>query len=145
LVQQVLGYTAQQAGLALTMGGIVTLLTMPLAGVLSGYLQPRTLMGLAFAVEAVAMWNMTHFDTTVTFGDIALARMWQSAPIPFLFVPLISAAYVGLPGQKTNRASAMIAVGRNIGGSIESRSCRRYWPGVSNSIRPASSPACSRS
>ncbi|HZT01941.1 MAG TPA: DHA2 family efflux MFS transporter permease subunit [Steroidobacteraceae bacterium] len=118
LVQQVLGYTAQQAGLALTMGGIVTLLTMPLAGVLSGYLQPRTLMGLAFAVEAVAMWNMTHFDTTVTFGDIALARMWQSAPIPFLFVPLISAAYVGLPGQKTNRASAMIAVGRNIGGSI---------------------------
>ena len=118
LVQQVLGYTAQQAGLALTMGGIVTLLTMPLAGILSGYVQPRTLMGLAFAVEAVAMWNMTHFDTTVTFGDIALARMWQSAPIPFLFVPLISAAYVGLPGQKTNRASAMIAVGRNIGGSI---------------------------
>ncbi|HXS19953.1 MAG TPA: DHA2 family efflux MFS transporter permease subunit [Steroidobacteraceae bacterium] len=118
LVQQVLGYTAEQAGLALTMGGIITLLTMPLAGILSGYVQPRVLMGLAFAVEAVAMWNMTHFDTTVTFGDIALARMWQSAPIPFLFVPLISAAYVGLPGQKTNRASAMIAVGRNIGGSI---------------------------
>jgi DHA2 family multidrug resistance protein len=118
LVQQVLGYTAEQAGLALTLGGIVTLLTMPLAGILSSYVQPRTLMGLAFAVEAMAMWNMTHLDTTVTFGDIALARMWQAAPIPFLFVPLISAAYVGLPGEKTNRASAMISVGRNIGGSI---------------------------
>ena len=118
LVQQVLGYTAEQAGLALTLGGIITLLTMPLAGILSSYVQPRILMGMAFAVEAVAMWNMTHLDTTVAFGDIALARMWQAAPIPFLFVPLISAAYVGLPGQKTNRASAMIAVGRNIGGSI---------------------------
>ena len=44
--------------------------------------------------------------------------MWQGAPIPFLFVPLISAAYVGLPGEKTNRASAMISVGHNTGGSV---------------------------
>jgi MFS transporter, DHA2 family, multidrug resistance protein len=118
LVQQVLGYTAEQAGLALTLGGIITLLSMPLAGILSSHVQPRVMMGIAFAVEAVAMWNMTHFDTTVTFAGVAIARMWQGAPIPFLFVPLISAAYVGLPGNKTNRASAMISVGRNIGGSI---------------------------
>ena len=118
MVQQVLGYTAEQAGLALTLGGMITLVTMPLAGILSSYVQPRVMMGVAFAVEAIAMWNMTHFDTTVTFGDIAIARMWQGAPIPFLFVPLISAAYVGLPGEKTNRASAMISVGRNIGGSV---------------------------
>ena len=118
MVQQVLGYTAEQAGLALTLGGIITLFTMPLAGILSSHVQPRVMMGIAFAVEAIAMWNMTHFATTVTFGDIAIARMWQGAPIPFLFVPLISAAYVGLPGDKTNRASAMISVGRNIGGSV---------------------------
>ena len=118
LVQEVLGYTAEQAGLALTLGGIVTLFTMPLAGILSGYVQPRILMGCAFAVEALAMWHMSHFATTVTFSQIALARMWQGAPIPFLFVPLISAAYVGVPGAKTNRASAMISVGRNLGGSI---------------------------
>jgi len=118
MVQQVLGYTAEQAGLALTLGGIITLFTMPLAGILSSHVQPRVMMGVAFAVEAIAMWNMTHFATTVTFGDIAIARMWQGAPIPFLFVPLISAAYVGLPGEKTNRASAMISVGRNIGGSV---------------------------
>jgi MFS transporter, DHA2 family, multidrug resistance protein len=118
LMQQVLGYTAEQAGLALTLGGIITLFTMPLAGILSGYVQPRVLMGAAFVVEALATWHMTHFATTVTFADIALARMWQGAPIPFLFVPLISAAYVGLPGSKTNRASATISVGRNLGGSI---------------------------
>jgi DHA2 family multidrug resistance protein len=118
MMQQVLGYTAEQAGLALTLGGIVTLFTMPLAGILSGYVQPRVLMGCAFVVEALATWHMSSFATTVTFGQIALARMWQGAPIPFLFVPLISAAYVGLPGAKTNRASAMISVGRNLGGSI---------------------------
>jgi DHA2 family multidrug resistance protein len=118
LMQEVLGYTAEQAGLALTLGGIITLFSMPLAGILSSHVQPRVMMGVAFAVEAVAMWNMTHLDTTVTFSGIAIARMWQGAPIPFLFVPLISAAYVGLPGEKTNRASALISVGRNIGGSV---------------------------
>jgi DHA2 family multidrug resistance protein len=118
LLQQVLDYTAQEAGLALTLGGIITLVSMPLAGILSGYVQPRILMGAAFAVEALAMWNMTHFTTTMTFANVAFARMWQGAPIPFLFVPLIGAAYVGLPGNKTNRASAMISVGRNLGGSI---------------------------
>ena len=118
MMQQVLNYTAEQAGLALTLGGIVTLVTMPLAGILSGFVQPRILVGCAFVVEALAMWHMTHFATTVTFEQIALARMWQGAPIPFLFVPLFSAAYVGLPGAKTNNASAMISVGRNLGGSI---------------------------
>jgi DHA2 family multidrug resistance protein len=118
LLQQVLDYTAQQAGLALTLGGIITLVSMPVAGILSSYVQPRILMSAAFVVEALAMWNMTHFATTMTFANVAFARMWQGAPIPFLFVPLISAAYVGLPGNKTNRASAMISVGRNLGGSI---------------------------
>lgn len=118
LVQEVLGYTAEQAGLALTLGGIVTVFSMPLAGILSSHVQPRVMMGVGFVVEAAAMWHMSHLDTTVTFGGIALARTWQGAPIPFLFVPLISAAYVGLPGEKTNRASAMISVGRNLGGSV---------------------------
>ncbi|MGH8301970.1 MAG: hypothetical protein ACRET5_10945, partial [Steroidobacteraceae bacterium] len=98
--------------------GIITLVSMPLAGILSSYVQPRVLMSVAFAVEALAMWNMSHFATTMTFANVAFARMWQGAPIPFLFVPLIGAAYVGLPGDKTNRASAMISVGRNLGGSI---------------------------
>jgi len=118
LLQQVMNYTAEEAGLALTLGGIATLVSMPIAGILSGYVQPRILMGAAFVVEALAMWNMAHFATTMTFANVAFARMWQGAPIPFLFVPLISAAYVGLPGNKTNRASAMISVGRNLGGSI---------------------------
>jgi DHA2 family multidrug resistance protein len=118
LLQEVLGYTAQQAGLALTLGGIITLFSMPAAGYLSDKMQPRYLMGAALLLEAGALWHMSGFSITVTFGQVALARMWQAAGIPFLFVPLMSAAYVGLPPAKNNRASAMINVGRNLGGSI---------------------------
>ena len=118
LTQQVLGYTATQAGLALTLGGMVTLVSMPLAGILTGRVQPRILMGAAFAVVSVSLWSMAHFATTVTFGEVAFARAWQSGGLPFLFVPLMSAAYVGLPADDTGSASAMINVGRNLGGSI---------------------------
>ena len=41
LLQEVLGYTATNAGLALTAGGIATLLVMPLAGFLSSRVDPR--------------------------------------------------------------------------------------------------------
>ena len=116
--QQVLGYTATQAGLALTLGGMITMVTMPLAGVLTGRFQPRVLMLAAFGVIAVSLWMMSNFTLSVTFDHIAYARAWQSGGIPFLFVPLISAAYVGVPPDRTGNAAAMIGVGRNLGGSI---------------------------
>ncbi|MDA8351220.1 MAG: DHA2 family efflux MFS transporter permease subunit [Pseudomonadota bacterium] len=116
--QQVLGYTATQAGLALTLGGMITLVTMPLAGMLTGRFRPRTLMAAAFGVIAISLYMMSHFTLSVTFAQIAYARAWQSGGIPFLFVPLISAAYVGVPPDRTGNAAAMIGVGRNLGGSI---------------------------
>ena len=116
--QQILGYTAMQAGLALTLGGMITMVTMPLAGILTGKFQPRVLMLVAFAVIGVSLWVMSHFAVTVTFDQIALARAWQSGGIPLLFVPLMSAAYIGVPPDRTGNAAAIIAVGRNLGGSI---------------------------
>ncbi len=118
MVQQVLGYTAMQAGMALTLGGMITMVTMPLAGILTGRMRPRNMMWMAFAVICVSLWMMAHFAVTVTFYQVAYARAWQSAGIPFLFVPLMAAAFVGLPPDRTGNAAAMIAVGRNVGGSI---------------------------
>ena len=118
MVQEVLGYTAMQAGLALTLGGMITLVTMPLAGMLTGHVRPRNLMAIALAVISFSLWTMSHFAVTVTFGEVAFARAWQSAGIPFLFVPLITAAYVGVPPDRTGNAAAMIGVGRNVGGSV---------------------------
>ncbi len=38
--------------------------------------------------------------------------------MPFLFVPITTISYSGLPPEKTNQASALINVARNLGGSI---------------------------
>ncbi|MGC8522080.1 MAG: DHA2 family efflux MFS transporter permease subunit [Steroidobacteraceae bacterium] len=118
LVQQVYDYTATDAGLVLTFGGMITVVTMPLAGVLTGRVQPRILMGIALPVIAISLWMMSHFTVDETFAQIAIARAWQSGAIPFLFVPLMSAAYIGVPAQRTGNATALINVARNLGGSV---------------------------
>jgi DHA2 family multidrug resistance protein len=38
--------------------------------------------------------------------------------MPFLFIPINSVAYDGLPQRKTSDASALVNVARNLGGSI---------------------------
>ncbi len=118
LLQQVLGYTATDAGLALTLGGVATIVAMPIVGILSGKVDARLLVGGAFLVEGFALLNMTHLDVEMSFGAAATARMFQAVGIPFLFVPITNIAYVGLKPSESNQASALMNVARNLGGTL---------------------------
>jgi len=118
LLQEVLGYTATNAGLAMTLGGCVTLFLMPVSGLVARKVDLRLVIAGALAVEAVGFWNMTHLSTGIDFAHAALARTLQLIPLPFLFVPIQSAAYVGLKPQDSNQASALMNVCRNLGGSF---------------------------
>jgi DHA2 family multidrug resistance protein len=117
-LQEVMGYTATNAGLALTAGGLATLVAMPVSGLLTGRVDPRILVGAAFVIEALALWNMTGFNTDISFNVAATARMYQAIGLPFLFVPITNVAYVGLKADESTQASALMNVARNLGGSI---------------------------
>jgi DHA2 family multidrug resistance protein len=118
LLQQVLGYTATDAGLALTAGGLATIIVMPLSGILSSRVDPRLLVGFSFTIQGLAMLNMSHLDTQMSFAAAATARMYQAIGLPFLFVPITTIAYVGLKPNESNQASALMNVARNLGGTI---------------------------
>jgi DHA2 family multidrug resistance protein len=118
LLQEVLGYTATNAGMALTAGGLATLLVMPLAGFLSTRVDPRLLIGFALAMQGVALWNMSTLNSQMSFEDAAVARMIQSVALPFLFVTITNIAYVGVRPSQNNQASALMNVSRNLGGTF---------------------------
>ncbi len=118
LLQQVLGYTATSAGEALTLGGIATILVMPVAGLLSGRVDARILIGIALTIQGIALWNMSTLSTEMTFTNAAVARMIQSVGLPFMFVPITAVAYVGLKPHENNQASALMNVSRNLGGTL---------------------------
>ena len=117
-LQQVLGYSATDAGMALSLGGLATIVMMPISGVLSSRVDARLMVGAAFAIQGLALWNMSHLNTDISFTDAALARMWQAIGLPFLFIPITNVAYVGLRPEENNQASAMMNVVRNVGGTI---------------------------
>jgi DHA2 family multidrug resistance protein len=118
LLQEVMGYTATAAGEALTLGGIATIVMMPLAGILTGKVDARYLIAFALILQGIALWNMSTLNSLMSFNDAAMARMIQSLGLPFMFVPISAVAYVGLKPNENNQASALMNVSRNLGGTL---------------------------
>jgi DHA2 family multidrug resistance protein len=118
LLQEVLGYTATDAGLAMTTGGVASLLIMPLVGVLTDKVDARFLLGGALVWQGFALWNLSFLNGEISFQVATIARFYQAITLPFLFVPLTAAAYVGLRQDQTSQASALLNVARNLGGTF---------------------------
>jgi DHA2 family multidrug resistance protein len=116
--QSLLGYTAMRAGLVISPGGFAVMACMPLAGFLVNRVQPKWMICFGMTCVGLAMMYMLNFNTQVSFKTLALARVYQASGLAFLFVPINTIAYSGLPPSKTNHASALINLSRNLGGSI---------------------------
>ena len=118
-LQQLLGYTATNAGKALTGGGLALLVVAPIAGILSDKFPARNIVATAFVFFAIAYWYVsTHLTLDISFGYNAFLRVIQVVPIPFCFIAITNAAYVGLPKEASNQVAGLINFARNIGGSI---------------------------
>jgi DHA2 family multidrug resistance protein len=118
LVQAELGYTAFLAGLVLSPGGLVTMVMMPITGQLIGLVQPKYLIAAGSAIAALSMWHLTGITGDITYGYAAMSRIYLAIGLPLLFLPITTASYDGVPPEKTNQASALINVARNLGGSM---------------------------
>ena len=118
LVQTTYQYTATLSGLVMMPGGLAMLVMMPVVGKLSSYVAPKYLICFGLTVVALAMWHSTSLAPNADFNFFSWARVYQTIGLPFLFIPITSASYVGLPPGKTSEASSLINVARNLGGSI---------------------------
>jgi DHA2 family multidrug resistance protein len=117
-MQTLLGYTAERAGLALMPGGFTIMIAMPIVGFLLARYSPRYLMMFGLSMLTFSLFNMTHFDLGVDFRTVTMARAFQALGLAFLFVPINTTAYSGLPRDKNNAASGLMNLARNIGGSV---------------------------
>jgi len=118
LLQTTFPYTAMLSGLAMMPGGLAMLVMMPIAGQITGRFQPKYLITLGLIGIALSMWYSTSLTPDASFNYFAWVRVYQTIGLPFLFIPINTVAYDGLPPEKTNQGSALINVARNLGGSI---------------------------
>ena len=54
----------------------------------------------------------------MSFAEASWLRVVQMLPLPFCFISITNAAYVGMPQKESNQVSGLINFVRNIGGSI---------------------------
>jgi DHA2 family multidrug resistance protein len=117
-LQSDLGYTAQLAGLALSPGGIALGLMLPVAAILAKKVDPRLIIALGFALTSFGLFQMTNLYIGVGFGTLVCYRIVQSIGMPFIFIPVNTLNYVGVPRQKFNQVSGISSFMRNMGGAI---------------------------
>jgi len=118
-LQLLLGYNATTAGLALTAGGIALVVVMPLAGIATSKISARTLAVCGFILFAISFrYAAAVTNLQMSFAEASWLRVVQMLPIPFCFISITNAAYIGLPKEQSNQVAGLINFARNIGGSI---------------------------
>ncbi len=117
-LQLVMGYSATDAGLAISPGGLLIMLMLPFVGIMLGKIEARWMIGVGLAITSLALLHMTTFSTNVDYRYVAIARCYQAAGLAFLFVPINTAAYAFVPRNKNNAASGLVNLARNVGGSV---------------------------
>src|SRR5580700_8700399 len=117
-LQEMLGYTAELAGKALSPGGAVIMLMMPVVGILVSKLDTRILVTFGCTVSAIALFWMAGWDLQLDYSHAVRARMLQSFGLAFLFIPINVAAFAYVPKEKTNMGTGIINLARNIGASV---------------------------
>jgi MFS transporter, DHA2 family, multidrug resistance protein len=117
-LQELLGYTAQLAGMALSPGGAVIMCMMPVVGILVSKVDTRFLITFGCIVSASALFLMAGWDLQLDYGHAVRARMLQSFGLAFLFIPINVAAFAYVPREKSNMGTGIINLARNIGASV---------------------------
>jgi DHA2 family multidrug resistance protein len=117
-LQVLMGYTAEQAGRALSAGAVVLVVMMPIVGQLVSRVDPRFLIASGFTATSLALFHMTSINMQIDFKTAAMFRVYQTVGLAFLFIPISTLAYMGIPRHKSNQVAGMNNFSRNLGGSI---------------------------
>jgi DHA2 family multidrug resistance protein len=118
-LQTLLGYTSELAGLALSAGGLVLLIEMPIMGQLTTKIQARRLIAFGWVALSVAMFYSTkRIDLQLSFNAAVWLRIAQVIGLGFLFVPITLVAYIGIAPEKNNSVAGIINFMRNMGSSV---------------------------
>lgn len=117
-LQVLMGYSAEQAGKALSVGAVVLMFMMPIVGQLVSRVDPRLLIAAGFTTTSLALYHMTSINMQIDFHTAVMYRIYQMAGLAFLFIPISTLAYMGIPQHKSNQVAGMNNFSRNVGGSI---------------------------
>jgi len=118
LLQTMYGYSVLQSGFLTAPRGVGTLISMLLAGKLTGKFDARLLVGIGVALMGVSLYMMTGFAIDQPARPVIMSGVVQGLGLGLIFVPLQSLAFETLAPRMRTTGAALLNLSRNIGGSI---------------------------
>ncbi len=117
-MQELLGFTAMQSGLALMPRVLVMMLFTPLVGRLYGKVSARVLIAIGVVLIAWGAFLVSHVTLQTTSSGIVHAILVQGVGFSFLFVPLTTAALSNIPRTQLADATGLNSLLRQVGASV---------------------------
>lgn len=117
-LQQFMGYTATNAGMALAPVGIFAIMLTPVVGRKVSDWDPRRMATGAFVVFALVLWMRSRFDTQTDFWHILVPTLIQGAAMAFFFIPLTTITLSDLPPERIPAAAGLSNFVRIMAGAM---------------------------
>lgn len=116
--QRLLGYSAQDSGMINTVSGSVSIFMIPIAGFILKRVDARYLSLFGLALTALSIWYLSRLSLNAGYWDLALLRGMQAFAGAFLTSPIMTTIFKGVPGGKSDNASALVTTTAGLGGSF---------------------------
>jgi MFS transporter, DHA2 family, multidrug resistance protein len=117
-MQNLLGYTALEAGLALSPRGVGAFLATIIVGRLVGKISNRVLITVGFLGLAYSSFLFGNINLSIGMSSIVWPTVISGVAISFIFVPLATSSMGTLAPDQIGNASGLFNLTRNVGGSI---------------------------
>jgi DHA2 family multidrug resistance protein len=118
LYQELLGYNALDAGLAVSPRGLGSLVAMPLIGIISSRVDNRYLLAFGFTLFGICGLWFAEVNLAISQWSFLWPIVLSGFGASMVFVPLASTSMAGLPNEEIGNAAGIFNLMRNIGGSI---------------------------
>jgi MFS transporter, DHA2 family, multidrug resistance protein len=116
--QELLGYTALAAGLAVAPRGLGSLFFMPVIGILTGRVDNRYLVCSGFIGMGICTLWMGQSNLEIGPWSLFWPIILSGACLSLIFVPLATSTMGTLRNEEIGNASGLYNLMRNVGGSI---------------------------
>jgi len=117
-MQELLGFTAVQAGLALMPRSLAMMVMMPIVGRIYNRVSPRATVAFGVMLFTVSAWMMSHYTLDTTSHDVVAVLAIQGVAFACLFIPLTTVALSRIPRHRLADAAGLNSLFRQIGGSL---------------------------
>ena len=117
-LQNVLGFTPTDAGLALVPGAIATMVSLQCASRVMRFVDARIVLSGGLGIFAAGAWWMGSLDQYAGYWDVFWPRALQGFALGFLFVPLSIATLSEVSNASMAGASGIYNLVRQLGGSL---------------------------